>query len=341
MLPPDKPNPWTRSLIGWMPLGFLVALGLHAFVLFVPLSSSQEIPRPEATAEETVTISRLPPPTAPTEAATASEAKPAEQFARPSAAQSGTQRSAQPSARVTRPNSSPRPAASRRRQSTQTATESESQRSVEAEISALPADADARTTPAADGRTRSLTPSASETTDNAQPLAGLLAYAKTLAAQPMIASEALISYIDYLSRAYTYNPRNTTPAEATANLAAWTAQLSATAATADLAPPISSQVTLAYPLKVCLHEAPQSAKVGALVAANGNLIDLPVLLKSTGYEGLNEKAIAAIQAQSFEQTERSQTYVYDVTIDYDAARCFQPAKADDRADSTAARALLN
>ncbi|NJL85193.1 MAG: hypothetical protein HC886_03195 [Leptolyngbyaceae cyanobacterium SM1_1_3] len=331
MPPTDKPNFLARSLIGWIPLGFLIALGVHGLVLFVPLSSSQEMPASETADEEPVTISRLPLDSktsdsqenlapARTGAATAQN-----RSASGSSAQAGSGRSAQTNSRTTRSNQANRSNTRRNNSSSrrQTTTESES-RSAEEEIAALPPDSPASNPAAGNPSTPAAAP---ETPNRTQGLTALLAYAKTLAAQPMIASDSLLSYIAYLRRAYAYSPLDTTPAEATANLARWTAQIEAEA-DVPVASPTASKLMLEYPLKICLEAAPKPASVGAWVTARGALADDPVLLKSTGYAGLNEKAIAVVKEQTFADTSQPRAYVYEVAIDYDPDRCLQPTTSE-------------
>ncbi|WP_346292749.1 hypothetical protein [Sphaerothrix gracilis] len=325
MSPVNRPLP-TRSLIGWIPLGFLMALGLHALVLFMPLSSSEEVPVPDPAEQETISISRVPlkaeesqteePASGPQSASVRSaQPRPALTPQRPPQASS---RSVRSSAQTNRSGSSSARQPSRR----QTANETDSRRSAAAEIAALPPDSTTAVTSPAE-QPRSPQPSEPAAPDKAQGLTTLLAYAKTLAAKPMIASDALVSYINYLRRAYAYNPADTTAAEATQNLNQWLNDM-ASAIPADMTQPIESEVALAYPLKVCLEQVPQTANVGAVVTTSGSLAADPVLLQSTGYEGLNEKAIALVKEQPFDPENSPQAYLYQVTVEYDRDRCFQP-----------------
>ncbi|NEP18070.1 MAG: hypothetical protein F6J97_14380 [Leptolyngbya sp. SIO4C1] len=297
---------------------FWLALGLHAALLFIPISGSSDdaVPPPDLE-EDTIAVTRVPPEpsaqpatppaVAPLPAAAvrrASQAEPASSAAQPASA-------AQPSQpRVSSP-ASTAPTTARR--------------SVGQGVPELP--------PASE----SAPPRPPQATEAASPA---VQEPLTLAALAKGATGSvpnrLTQLLDWFGRLYTYRPEKTT-AEATA--AAKSAWLSAVRARTGLATlesqSVEPPVGLRYPLEkdaslayernfvACLSETPQSALVGVDFDAAEEMAADPALLRSTGYEFLDQEAIArASQQGEFPSQKAQKAYTVEVVIDYDAERCF-------------------
>ncbi len=83
------------------------------------------------------------------------------------------------------------------------------------------------------------------------------------------------------------------------------------------------QVT--YPISACLTPAPAEGLVGVIVNAAGQLVKEPVLLDSTGYTVLDEKALELALQRSFEPQSSGlpnpQAHWLPVQVQYDGANC--------------------
>lgn len=82
---------------------------------------------------------------------------------------------------------------------------------------------------------------------------------------------------------------------------------------------------VAYPLSACLTPAPAEGLIGVIVNASGELAKEPVLLDSTGYTVLDEKALELALERSFEPQASSlpnpQAHWLPVQVQYDGANC--------------------
>lgn len=81
-----------------------------------------------------------------------------------------------------------------------------------------------------------------------------------------------------------------------------------------------------YPIAACLTPAPAEGLVGVIVNASGQLVKEPVLLDSTGYTVLDEKALELALQQSFEPNSGSalpnpQAHWLPIQVEYDGANC--------------------
>ena len=111
----------------------------------------------------------------------------------------------------------------------------------------------------------------------------------------------------------------------------------------ELAPPLS----ISYPLTVdhngprairsCLNPLPISGLIGVVVDTNGAIATEPALLRSSGYDFLNDVALDRIKDYSEFPTDSSQqAYVVPVEIDYSEDTCVDLAELRSTADTTAA-----
>ncbi|MBW4481110.1 MAG: energy transducer TonB [Tildeniella torsiva UHER 1998/13D] len=81
-----------------------------------------------------------------------------------------------------------------------------------------------------------------------------------------------------------------------------------------------------YAITACLTPAPAEGLVGVIVDASGQLVKEPVLLDSTGYTVLDEKALELALQRSFEPTPGSalpnpQAHWLPIQVEYNGANC--------------------
>ena len=138
-------------------------------------------------------------------------------------------------------------------------------------------------------------------------------------------------------QAYAYSAEGTSEAAASEALTTWTAQIQAESGIVDLQPNIVELSPIDNPVRVCLPQTPTSAIIGVLVNPEGQIIDPPRLLKSTGYGVLNNWAARTL-GQSLGEKELSlsnpdlenpdlfqlgdyQAFSFEIPINYDAENC--------------------
>ena len=129
------------------------------------------------------------------------------------------------------------------------------------------------------------------------------------------------SRLERLQAKFNYDPSNTTPEEVEANYEAWitlpeeeeTPEL--TIATAEL-----GELTLDASYNLCAANPPMNGAIGVLVAPDGIPSD-PTVLRSTGYEYLNQAAIETLMNSEFPETETAVRYPFEVIVNYDAESC--------------------
>lgn len=84
-------------------------------------------------------------------------------------------------------------------------------------------------------------------------------------------------------------------------------------------------IQVPYPISACLTPAPAEGLVGVIVNGAGQLVKDPVLLDSTGYTVLDEKALELALQRSFEPQAGSlpnpQAHWLPVQVQYDGANC--------------------
>lgn len=152
----------------------------------------------------------------------------------------------------------------------------------------------------------------------------------TLSALPTDTPQALIDYVLSLQQRYSYKPDTISDKLRVKAIATWQRELEAESAIA-LSDPTSSlelvqeSVTMSYPLVACLSHAPNTATVGLALDSSGTLQTEPKLLQSTGYLGLNQRALELVEQMElpFELplTETPRLYAIDVHVDYSAEDC--------------------
>ncbi|MGP1387431.1 MAG: hypothetical protein ACTS2F_27975 [Thainema sp.] len=151
-----------------------------------------------------------------------------------------------------------------------------------------------------------------------------------ISALPADAPQALIDYVRSLQERYSYKPNTISDKLRLKAIATWQRELEAESAIA-LSDPSSSlelvqeSVTMSYPLVACLSHEPNTATVGLALDSAGTLQTEPKLLQSTGYLGLNQRALELVEQLElpFELplTETPTLYAIDVHVDYSAEDC--------------------
>lgn len=131
--------------------------------------------------------------------------------------------------------------------------------------------------------------------------------------------ERRLTQLERLQAKFQHNSENTTDEEAEANYEAWLMppedDSELIVATAE-----SSEIQIASGLNLCVENPPTDGTVGILVAPDGTL-EAATVLRSTGYEYLNEAAVQALSEAEFPETETAVRYPFDIVVDYDAETC--------------------
>ena len=127
-------------------------------------------------------------------------------------------------------------------------------------------------------------------------------------------------------QAYAHKSEGTSEEAVIEALNAWTADIQDQSEIADLQPTLVELPPVDNPVRVCLPQEPTSAMIGILINPEGQIVDQPRLLKSTGYGALNNWA-AQLLGQSLEknqdlsQAESYQALRFEIPINYDAENC--------------------
>ncbi|HEY9887953.1 MAG TPA: hypothetical protein V6D02_06090, partial [Candidatus Obscuribacterales bacterium] len=166
-------------------------------------------------------------------------------------------------------------------------------------------------------------------------------------ATPMTVEEQL--------QAFSYNEGATSSEETEERFEAWLAlgqdladELDLAADITVVAPPTEGDIPadsivkapIELPLdpevNFCLAKAPQKGLIGAW-ANGGVLLGEPIVLRSTGYLGLNQQAIRRIQTFDFAEAETFTGYQFEVVVNYEPDDCIrlgQPQPGEPRAAET-------
>ena len=127
------------------------------------------------------------------------------------------------------------------------------------------------------------------------------------------------SQLENLQARFNYSVEDTTDEEAEAAYVAWIEQTRGQSE--DTIETVDTEIlTLEPGLNLCAQDSPRNGEVGILVAPDGSPVDA-VVLRSTGYEYLNDEALEALVDSDFPETETPVRYAVEVVIDYDAETC--------------------
>lgn len=127
------------------------------------------------------------------------------------------------------------------------------------------------------------------------------------------------SRLERLTAKFKYDDTDTTPEEVDANYTAWIAQpdeeREVIIETADL-----GELPLDANFSLCTQIPPTNGEVGILVAPDGTPSE-PTVLRSTGYDYLNQLALDTLMNSEFPETESTVRYPFEVIVNYDAESC--------------------
>ena len=138
-----------------------------------------------------------------------------------------------------------------------------------------------------------------------------------------------------LQSKFTYSAENTTEEAAAENYENWldqTAEDSDTVLT-DAEP---QEISLNADLRLCADNPPTTGQIGLVVAPDGTLTDTTIL-RSTGYEYLNQAAIDSLSETDFPETDTATRYPITVLVEYDEETCSQPQVLENSDQEQASR----
>ncbi|MEM6423661.1 MAG: hypothetical protein AAF728_00635 [Cyanobacteria bacterium P01_D01_bin.128] len=342
------------TVIRWIHPMFWAALGAHALVLFIPLSSEESISVPEAEETESITVSRVPSLAKP--GSKNSGSAQSDSTGRQSApSQSGASQSGAAGTGGKSSAGSGSGSGSGSTGSSSSSGESRD-RDVEEELADLSTESNSDSTPETDTTNAPSTDVNGETGDGTDPL---LAYAEEIRSRDeRTISDILYNSFRALNLAYT--PIPVLEEEAIEKeIEAWVSTIRTQTNRRSLSPEeVAAPITVNYEAVSCLRPEPAAATVGVLVDENGDVIPLVMnddnrpptvgseiialledlnetlpeeakirvpdaakLIKSTGYTALDGKAIAAVIEQDFEPSDDIKAYLYQVEVSYDPGQC--------------------
>ncbi|MEL6854218.1 MAG: hypothetical protein AAFO83_03815 [Cyanobacteria bacterium J06607_13] len=83
-----------------------------------------------------------------------------------------------------------------------------------------------------------------------------------------------------------------------------------------------SEIPDRQPLSLCLEQEPHDAEIGVLFDADGDIVDRPTVIRSTGYSALNEQIQATVAAyEDFPSDRSSKAYNFEIEVEYDDDAC--------------------
>lgn len=317
--PPQPSRPLWQTLLAPM---LLASLGLHGLVLMLPTGAAGDavIPPPDPE-QDNVAITRIPP----------AAANPAASPVVPlpgAAGQPVPQRPIQPVAAAS-PQATQ--AAPGRPAATRPATRSPH--------ATAPTSASRSTPPSLPGPTAA--------TDDAAPVRvtppnpGVPTPAPTPSPISQDRREQVLAYlsgldfsqerIDQLAatmwQRYGYSGQDTTRGEYTGNLNQWQVQIQQETGRADLvAEEDRTNLEVSFARRVCLAQAPGEVKVGFVANPDGSFRQEPVVLRSSGYAELNQKALDVVRQHEVPAADQIKAYTVTVetSVDYGENDCLEP-----------------
>ncbi len=127
------------------------------------------------------------------------------------------------------------------------------------------------------------------------------------------------SRLERLTAKFKYDPTNTTVEEVEANYQAWQVQpdedSEGTIETAEI-----GELTIDAEFNLCAQTPPINGEIGVLVAPDGTP-SKPTVLRSTGYDYLNQAALDTLMSSEFPETENIVRYPFELVVNYDDENC--------------------
>ncbi len=319
---PQNPRSLWRTLLAPM---LLASLGLHGLLLLMPTGASDDPPIPPPDPEQdSVAITRVPPPGAPDAAATQSATLPGAGAGPGGGTSPARGAMAQPLVGSAATVAPPRPAEAQGR-SQPTAPRRDQPQSPSA--SGTPSPAPSRPATPANPPAPSPPPtSPSRPLFDAEVGERLLAYVAALNLSKAQVERAAES----IQNRFTYDPTAVTRSTFNTNKSEWESAIQRQTGMPGLtAEEDRNDFSTVYPQRVCLAEEPSAISIGALVNPDGSWRGEPTLLRSSGYGALDRKALQEIQTHRFAPAETVKAYVLTVepTVDYGPRPCLDPNPA--------------
>ncbi len=149
--------------------------------------------------------------------------------------------------------------------------------------------------------------------------------------------DSLRTFANQLNRSLAYSAKDTDEESANQARENWQAnvQKQANVGQIERLPPaeITELTQINYPIESsvnangqllnrCLEKDPHGAEIGVLFDSQGNVVDQPIVLRSTGYSALNDEIRAIVAAyNSFPEDRASKAYAFEVDVFYDSDAC--------------------
>lgn len=125
--------------------------------------------------------------------------------------------------------------------------------------------------------------------------------------------------LERLQAKFNYDAASTTPEEVEDNYQTWKEQtdsaIEGAVETADI-----GELNLDADFNLCAQNPPTNGEIGILVAPDGTPSN-PTVLRSTGYDYLNQVAIDTLMNSEFPATEQAIRYPFELVVNYDAETC--------------------
>jgi hypothetical protein len=321
---PKVKRPLWQTLLAPM---LLASLGLHGLFLLIPVASSDEaaIPPPDPE-QDNIAITRIPPAAADTSPSTPSPVATAVPQVVPQRAPIAATRQGTPTNLAAgQPQSVPNRTGGRSSRTPSSRTPSP--RANQAELPRL----SEQGTAADDSATARVSP----------PRPGVPTPQPTIPALSQNRQETLLAYVASLDlpeerlnqlaatlwQRYGYSSLNTRREDATENLEVWQDTIQQETGLTDLIPQEDHTANLSVEIerRVCLTKPPGDIKLGLLVNPDGSLRQEPALLRSSGYDELNQKAIDLIHQYAPQRSDEIKAYTVtvDTAVDYGPNDCLQ------------------
>lgn len=129
-----------------------------------------------------------------------------------------------------------------------------------------------------------------------------------------------LSRLAQLQAKFEYNEENTSDEELEANYTTWVDQTDETSEIPIETVEEKAELPVESGFSLCVANPPTNGEVGVLVAPDGTASNAEVL-RSTGYDHINQAAVAAILEGEYPEAETALRYSFDLVVNYDAEAC--------------------
>ncbi|MBX2863615.1 MAG: hypothetical protein KTR27_08670 [Leptolyngbyaceae cyanobacterium MAG.088] len=131
------------------------------------------------------------------------------------------------------------------------------------------------------------------------------------------------SRLERLMAKFQYDAVNTSDDEVAANYEAWQAQQPEDDNELPVETAETGELLLETDFGLCTQTPPNNGEIGVLVAPNGTP-SAPTVLRSTGYDHLNQAALETLMSSDFPETEGPVRYPFEIVVNYDSETCTNP-----------------